>query len=448
MDFLLTTIGSHGDAHPFIGLGAALHARGHEAKLMLNEHFVPLAQSAGLQTIQLGSDEEYRRGVNHPDLWHGHRAFAAVMELVKPILRMQRDLISQHIAEHPETIVVGSSLCLGARIAQDKLGFTMATVHLSPAVFRSVKEPAKLPGLFMPRWFPRIVVRKMYDVVDRFFVDPVVAPPVNELRKDVGLAPVNGIFRSWMNSPDMVIGMFPEWYAPPAPDWPQQTVLTGFPLWDECDLSDGLAGDVYEFLNAGDAPIVFTPGSANWNAHAFFDAAVEACTRIGARGILLSRHREHIPSNLPASVKHFDFIPFSQILPRAAAVVHHGGIGSCSQALAAGTRQLVMPMAHDQLDNAARLSKLGVAKVITPRQFRGARVAQALNELLDDRNYQIRAHWVSQWFKGQRPMSEAVTALEELAQRRSSMQGDNALRAETRPEDGPALVGNDVSSQQ
>ena len=70
------------------------------------------------------------------------------------------------------------------------------------------------------------------------------------------------------------------------------------------------------------------------------------------RAIFLSRHREHIPANLPPTIRHFDFIPFSQLLPHASALVHHGGIGSCSQALASGVRQVIMPMAHDQPDAA------------------------------------------------------------------------------------------------
>jgi UDP:flavonoid glycosyltransferase YjiC (YdhE family) len=420
LDFLLTTIGSHGDVHPFVGLAVTLKQRGHRVSLALNEHFIPLAERAGVETIPLGTDEEYRQGVNHPVLWRSYHGFKAVAGLIIPLIKKQYDLIEQRIVPG-QTVVVASSLCLGARIARDKLKFPLASVHLSPAIFRSVLQPPRLPGMFLPSWAPRVVIRRLFDVADKWFVDPLIAPPINELRASLGLQPVSGIFRDWMNSPDLVIGTFPEWYAPPAPDWPPQTVLTGFPLWDERDLSGGAAPEgFYDFINAGEAPVVFTPGSAMWRGHEFFQTAVAACLRMRRRGILLSRHRDHIPANLPETVKHFDFIPFSQVLPQAAALVHHGGIGSCSQALAAGVRQLIMPMAHDQLDNAHRLEKLGVARVIRPRSFRPAKVARVIDSLLDDRGLYVRCHWVSQWFKGQRGLADTAKVLEELGESRSA----------------------------
>src|SRR5205814_8476127 len=294
---------------------------------------------------------------------------------------------------------------------------------------------------------PTAIVRLIYDVADKLVIDKFMAPPVNELRAEVGLPPVDWIFRRWFHSPDLVIGMFPEWFAPPARDWPTQTMLTGFPLWDERDLSAGLPDGFYDFLNAGEAPIVCTPGSAMWRGHDFFETAVEACTRMRRRAILLSRHREHIPANLPPTIRHFDFIPFSQVLPHASALVHHGGIGSCSQALAAGVRQVIMPMAHDQPDNAARLARLGVAKIISPRSFRAKKVARVIDSLLEDRSFYVRCHWVSQWFKGQRPLSDTAAVLEDFAQRKLAGDATSSEKASDRPEDRRALLAKNASSQ-
>jgi UDP:flavonoid glycosyltransferase YjiC (YdhE family) len=94
---------------------------------------------------------------------------------------------------------------------------------------------------------------------------------------------------------------------------------------------------------------------------------VDACRRLGRRGLLLSRYRDQLPADLPPGVRHFDYVPLSRVLPRAAALVSHGGIGTLSQALAAGIPQLIMPLGFDQFDNAARLGRLGVAATLTPR---------------------------------------------------------------------------------
>ena len=143
-----------------------------------------------------------------------------------------------------------------------------------------------------------------------------------------------------------------------------------------------VAPEIEEFIAVGQPPIVFTPGSAHTHAIPFWRAAVDACQRLGRRGMLLTRHVEQIPSDLPDEVRHFPYVPFSDVLDRCAALVYHGGVGTLSQALAAGVPHLIMPMAHDQPDNAVRIKCLGVGDYLWPNQFRGPRVAQMLEELL------------------------------------------------------------------
>jgi UDP:flavonoid glycosyltransferase YjiC (YdhE family) len=158
--------------------------------------------------------------------------------------------------------------------------------------------------------------------------------------------------------------------------------MAGFPQYDESDQQQ-LSPGLLKFLDAGDAPIVFTPGSANQNAAAFFRGAIDASARLNRRALLLTRFTEHLPA-LPATVHHEGYAPLSRLLPRCALLVHHGGIGTLAQALAAGVPQLTMPMGFDQPDNTARLLRLGVAKWVSPSQFTGDRVAPLLDALLTD----------------------------------------------------------------
>src|SRR6185436_15283869 len=98
-------------------------------------------------------------------------------------------------------------------------------------------------------------------------------------------------------------------------------------------------------------------------------------------GILLTKYAQQLPAKLPDSIRHFGFLPLSRVLPHMAALVHHGGIGTCAQALAAGVRQLVRPMSFDQFDNSKRLVRLGVAEEISVRKFKGPAIAAALTRL-------------------------------------------------------------------
>ena len=168
----------------------------------------------------------------------------------------------------------------------------------------------------------------------------------------------------------------------------------------------------YHEVGAGDPPIVFAPGSGNRQARRFFSAACDACRRLGRRGVVLSRYSEHLPAPLPPGVWHAGYAPFSAVLPRAAALVHHGGIGTSAQALAAGRPQLVMPMTFDQPDNAARLTRLGVARTLAPERFTGAAVARELAALLGAAAVARRCAEIARRFDGVDPVGRTCDVIE------------------------------------
>jgi UDP:flavonoid glycosyltransferase YjiC (YdhE family) len=232
--------------------------------------------------------------------------------------------------------------------------------------------------------------------LDRLLLDPPILPALNQLRRELGLSPVSRVFKDWLHSPQRVIGLFPEWFAPAPPGWPPQLRLTGFPLYDEADVHT-LDPSLQTFLDAGSAPILFTPGSANRAAAAFFGAALDATRRLNRRALFLTKYPEQLPSNLGDDVRYEPYLPFSRVFSQCAAVVHHGGIGTCAQALAAGVPQLTMPLAFDQPDNTTRLWRLGVARWVRPSDFRGARVASELHALIDDARVTDRCrHWAAE----------------------------------------------------
>jgi UDP:flavonoid glycosyltransferase YjiC (YdhE family) len=292
----------------------------------------------------------------------------------------------------------------------------LASVHLSPAIFQSVHEPPKLPGLsLVSAWAPRWVMRGLFRFTN-VVVDAVIAPPLNALRAELGLPPVRNVVRDYWHSPQQVIALFPPWFAAQQPDWPPHLTLTGFPLFDEPDLSP-ITPELERFLSAGDPlmpPIAFTPGSAMWQGRKFFDASVDACVRLNRRGLLLTRHRDHLPEKLPPNVIHVHYAPFSQLLPRCAAFVHHAGIGSTAQALAAGVPQLLTPFTHDQPDNSARVVKLGCGVIVKPSKYTGARVAAALAKLIDDVRVAAACRDVRARFAGVDAIEQTCDLIEQL----------------------------------
>lgn len=413
VNVLLFAVGSHGDVHPFVGLGIRLRERGHHVAIAANGYFKELVDHANLEYFPLGSAEQYKELAGDPDLWHPSRGPRRVFDSTAKFLRPQFDIASE-FAKRGDVVIAASSLALGARIAQDKLGFPLASVHLSPSLFQSIHEPSNIgPLQLVPRRTPSWAWTLIW-AIGNCLADSMIAPAVNQLRREVGLPKVSGLLSSYWHSPLRVIGMFPDWYAKQQIDWPKQTVLTGFPLFDEPDLSP-ISPALEAFLQSGERPIAFTPGSAMWHAHDFFDASVQACVKLGQRGLLLTRHRDHLPATLPPGVIHVHYAPFSRLLPRCAAFVHHGGIGSSAQALAGGVPQLVTPFTHDQPDNADRLMKLGVARVLPASRYTGQRATQELAKLLGSKDVAACCKNVAARFVGVDALGRTCEVIEELA---------------------------------
>jgi len=159
--------------------------------------------------------------------------------------------------------------------------------------------------------------------------------------------------------------------------------LTDFPLYDAPELQP-MPPELCEFLAGGPPPVVLTPGSAMRHAAAIFATVVRTCRATGRRGLLLTHFSDQVPADLPPHVKYFPYAPLSQVLSHSALLVHHGGIGTTAAALAAGVPQVILPFAHDQLDNAARIQRLGVGRAISPARFHPALAGRLFDELTTD----------------------------------------------------------------
>ncbi|GJD61737.1 glycosyltransferase [Methylobacterium frigidaeris] len=376
----LAALGSHGDVLPVIALGAALQARSHPVRVAAPERFRPLAARAGLSFHPIGTEADFARAMGQPDLWHPIRGartmLGAVAQAIEPTYRWLEAEARPGLDR-----VVASTLALGARVAQERLGLSLTTLHLMPMLVESRLAPPRMPGLPLPRLMPARLRHGLGRGADRFVLDPAALPPLNAFRAELGLAPVKRL-RHWWHSPEQVLLAVPDWYAPPQADWPAQITQVGFPLADTYGDAAGLAPDLAAFLQAGPAPLVFTYGSAMAGAHAFFATAVELCRLAGRRGILLTGRADEIPRDLPPGVLHAAYAPLSRLLPSCAALIHHGGVGTVAQALAAGCPQLIVPVAFDHADEAQRVVRLGVGASLRRWRFTARRARRVIEELV------------------------------------------------------------------
>lgn len=382
MRYLLTPVGSSGDIHPFIGLGAELRARGHEVLLTGAEPHRQVVERAGIQFLPTFTAEAYQAATEDPDLWHPRRGLAKVMEMAEESLVLTWRWLEEHY-QPGRTMLVGHPVSFATRIFEERTGAPAATVHLAPSSIRSAHQVPALPSGVDISAAPLPFKRVLWSVVDHLLIDPRIRPALNRFRARQGLPPVRRVFARWLNSPRAVLGLFPPWFGPRQPDWPAPFHHASFPLWDDPD-SHHDDPVTERFLADGPPPVVASPGSANRQAAGFFRAVAGALQRSGRRGLFLTGYPEQLPADLPPTIHHCGYLPFSRVLPRASVFVHHGGVGSIAQGLAAGIPQLIMPMAYDQPDNALRARRLGVARWLAPGRFTTARVSRALDLLQGD----------------------------------------------------------------
>jgi rhamnosyltransferase subunit B len=368
---ILSAPGSRGDVNPMIAIGAALRRAGHEVVISLAEPYAEIAQSVGLSVEAVVSSEKFHELLGNEHVWKPIRGPLAVFrQIARHFLPLHEQVIRKHHLPG-QTILVSHPLDLASRIVRDAdPTIRQVGVQPQPVILRTYQSPPRLSPWPMELTRPQWALRAAYWLVDQIVIDPIVRGEVNRRRAAWGLGPVRRIYDRWWLAPDRILAMYPAWYAPATIGFCPQLVHCGFPLSD-------VDGD--NFVPPAHRPIAFTSGTAHHHCRRFFERAVEACLKLDRSGLLLSSYADNFPDRLPASIQTMGYASFRRLLPLCSAIVHHGGVGTTSQALAAGIPQVIRPMAFDQFDNAARIERLRCG--VSLRRDRN--LAEALESVLN-----------------------------------------------------------------
>jgi UDP:flavonoid glycosyltransferase YjiC (YdhE family) len=424
-------LGSRGDLHPYVAVALGLQARGHEAVIATSACYREKVEALGIGFRALRPDHPAVDA--DPDLMRRmmdrrRGSECVIREFVMPALRgSYEDTLA---AAAGADLLVSHMLTLTTRLVAEKKGVPWASTFLQPLGLFSAYDPPVLPQVpFLSKlrflgpafhgplfWCAKRSVRSWSE-------------PWHRLRAEVGLPPssANPLFEG-QHSPSLVLALFSKLLADKQPDWPPQAVLTGFPFYDR-DGEGGMPPELVCFLGAGPPPLVFTLGSsAVLDAGPFYEHSVAAAKLLGRRAVLLvGKDPRNRPASLADGIVAFAYAPYSELFPRAAAVVHQGGIGTTAQAMRSGRPMLVMPYAHDQPDNAGRVTRLGIARTVTRHRYTPARAAAELRHLLDNPMYGKRASAVGEQVRWEDGVRMACDALE-LLLRTSGSAGVARLR--------------------
>ncbi len=413
---IVTAFGSLGDLHPYLAIALGLKSRGHEVVLVTSACYRRKVEALGLGFRAMRPDSTF---VDDPDVMR------RVMDLRTGLEHVLRRVILPAVRESYEDtlaategadLLVSHPICFAAGLVAEATGIPWASTMVTPLGLASAYDPPALPGyaglsralrpLGPAFWGP---LRRLLKRATRPW-----AAPIDGLRADLGLPPAAAHPLVDGHSPSLHLALFSRSLSAEQPDWPPQTVITGFPFFDR-DGETGLPPDLARFLDDGPPPVVFTLGySAAAVAGRFYQSSAAAAVRLGRRAVLVLKDPRNRPASLPEGVTTVDYAPFSRLFPRSALIVHHGGVGTTGLAMRAGRPMLAVPFAHDHPDNAARLTRLGVARTLASHGYNADRAARELNALLDNPGYSERARWVGERVREEDGVGSACDALETL----------------------------------
>lgn len=396
---VLNTFGSFGDLHPYLALAIELQRRGHKPVVATAEVYRAKVEGEGVGFAPVRPD--VGELLNDPSfiakLWDPRNGSEfLIRDYVMP--RVHESYVDLLAACRNAELLLTHTAGYAGPVVANALGLKWLSVALQPMIFFSRFDAPVLPPA---PWLKRVYGNGgwLFDLLVRFGKVRLHswAKPVLELRQHLGLAaPSGNPILEGQFSPFGTLAFFSEHFAQPQPDWPPNVTVTGFIRYDKRGEGFGeqLDSGLTNFLDNGSAPILFTLGSsAVMSPGSFYQESLAAAQTLGVRAVLLTGKLDWDRfAKVPQEQIHItDYAPYSEVMPRAAAVVHQGGIGTTAQALHAGTPAVVVPWSHDQPDNAERLRKLGVARVLPRSRYSGRRAARELEQLLNDGGYREHA---------------------------------------------------------
>jgi rhamnosyltransferase subunit B len=403
---VISVLGSAGDLFPLFEIGRVLQGRGYRITVLTSPYYEKHVADAGLEFVPLGTVEKAKAIIDDPRTF-GPEGPKMLVRAVANYLPDSYEAIERIASQSiPGTILIlANRVVAGAWIARERLGLPLVVDEPSAAALWSATSPPVLVDLPVLPKLPPVARRLVFWLVDRLITDPLLAPEFNRIRKQLGLKGyVHRVLTGFLHSAELALGLFPEWFTAAQPDWPHNMKLTGF-IFHE--LAANLPPGVESFLDRGPKPVVFTGGSANQHVGEFFRESLKASGIGGFRAVFLGP-MDKMPTGMPDTIFATDWAPLGPLFEKSLALVQPAGIGTAAIAMRAGLPQLLFPLTNAQPDDAARLVRLGVARQIDPKNYRGEAVAEEINALVADPNIQATCASVRERILEERPGQEVA----------------------------------------
>lgn len=413
---VIFTVGTQGDARPYIGLGQALQRAGHAVRIVTSDNFAAMVREAGLDFAPITADfsdlltnnpETVDKALNPFYLVkHTREKFAAMAETwvreARPACRDASLLVGSGIATQ---LAKALGEAENIPFVQAQLQPFTPSRQLSPLAFWSKAQP---PGWLCLGLFQAMKLLAWF----------TLKPAVNDvIRPQLGLPrfPWYGPYFDRDALRQRVLYGYSRHILPRPSDWPADARVTGSWFLDQARQWQPPA-TLLEFLEEGDKPVYIGFGSmlAN-NAEAFTRHVFEAVRRSGRRAVLATGWGglRAPPGRMDAQVYVIESAPHDWLFPRMAMAMHHGGAGTTVAAARAGIPSVFVPFFGDQPFWARRLHELGAAPpALDRRRIDAGQIQAAIDQALQPERVRA-ARELGEKIRAEDGNANAVAILEE-----------------------------------
>jgi len=413
-EFLFVVWAGGGNVPPQLTLARRLVARGHEVRMLAPAVLRESIEAAGIAFEPYREIPEHDESVPERSLVRDFEArskagaiAASRDNLVAALARPVAADVLATLERRPADVIAFDFLLSGAAFAAEKAA-------LPAAMLIHTIYPFPAPGLppFGMGWTPMggplgRVREQVGRLIFRLVYERPLLPRFNEVRAALGLQPMRA-FREYVQRVDRVLVL-----TSPAFDFPAQLPANVEYVGPQLDPPAPMPDWESPWPAGNDRPLVVVGLSTTHQAHdPLLERIVAALATLPVRA-LVTTGGATLRSTPPDNIHVARFVPHAQVLPGAAAVVTHAGLGTVHAALAHGLPLVCLPIGRDQPDNAARVKSHGAGLRLSPTSS-PAEIRAAVERVLGDPAYAASARRLGAAFLEERPADRALHALEAL----------------------------------
>lgn len=354
MKFAIAVHGTRGDVEPALAAGLELRQRGHEVRLAVPPNLLGFAKSSGFgEVASYGPDSQSQLEAEVIRLgWKPRNPLRALRQARDYLMQGWMDMSDTllEMTDGVDAILTGTTYQEIAGNVAEALSLPLAALHYFP--FRANTHVLPVPCPF--------ALATLLWAAAEWGHWQLLKPADDEQRRHLGLAPsrtraakrlvAQGTLEIQAYDGALFPGLEAQWRG-------KRPVVGNLTLALETT-ADAV---VRNWIAEGPPPIHFGFGSMRVDAAPqIMSMILEVCHDMGQRALIVSGSTDLAETADPSRVMVVPAVNHSDIFPRCAAIVHHGGAGTTGASTRSGRPTLVLSVTAEQPLWGASIRQLGI----------------------------------------------------------------------------------------